>query len=85
MALDFEDIEGTAGDDNSSGIQQNIYLIDHRDVVTHPAFPKIDVKSATAQTLADLVTVPGDILLANGRKAFRLQCTLEAGAGTSDS
>jgi hypothetical protein len=85
MALDFEDIEGTAGDDNSSGIQQNIYLIDHRDVVKHPTFPKIDIKGAVAQTLADLVTVPDDILLANGRKAFRLQCTLEAGAGTSDS
>ena len=85
MALDFEDIEGTAGQDNSAGIQQNIYLIDHRDVLTHPKFPKIDLKGATAQTLADLVTVPDNIVLANGRKAFRLQCTLEKGAGTSDS
>jgi ABC-type phosphate/phosphonate transport system substrate-binding protein len=85
MALDFEDIEGTAGDDNSSGIQQNIYLIDHRDVVKHPTFPKIDLTSATAQTLAALVTVPDDIELKHGRKAFRLQCTLEKGAGTSDS
>jgi len=85
MALDFEDILGTAGEDNSAGIQQNIYLIDHRDVVTHPTFPKIDLKGATTQTLADLVTVPDNILLASGRKAFRLQCTLEKGAGTSDS
>jgi len=83
--IDFEDIEGTAGEDNSAGVQQNIYLIDHRDVVTHPKFPKIDTAAGTTQTLADLVTVPDDILLKNGRKAFRLQCTLEAGAGTSES
>lgn len=83
--IDFEDIEGTAGEDNSSGIQQNIYLIDFRDVEKHPKFPKIDTSSVTPQTLAELVTVLEDILLKNGRKAFRLQCTLEKGAGTSDS
>jgi hypothetical protein len=83
--IDFEDIEGSAGQDNSAGIQQNIYLIDFRDVATHPKFPKIDTTSQTAQTLAQLVTVPDDILLKNGRKAFRLQCTLEKGSGTSDS
>ena len=83
MALDFEDILGTAGQDNSAGIQQNIYLIDHRDVVTHPKFPKIE--SASSLKLADLVTVLDDIVLATGRKAFRLQCSLEKGAATSDS
>jgi hypothetical protein len=83
--VDFEDIEGTAGEDNSSGIQQNIYLIDFRDVEKHPKFPKIDTSAGTKQTLAQLVTVPDDILLKSGRKAFRLQCTLEKGAGTSDS
>jgi hypothetical protein len=83
--VDFEDIEGTAGQDNSSGIQQNIYLIDFRDVEKHPKFPKIDTSAGTKQTLAELVTVPDDILLKFGRKAFRLQCTLEKGAGTSDS
>jgi hypothetical protein len=81
MALDFEDIVGSAGSDNSSGIQQNIYLIDMLDVAKHPTLPKIE----TATSLAALVTVPDDILLKQGRKAFRLQCTLEAGAGTSDS
>lgn len=83
--IDFEDIEGTAGEDNSAGIQQNIYLIDFRDVATHPKFPKIITAPGTPQTLAELVTILDDILLKNGRKAFRLQCTLEKGAGTSDS
>jgi hypothetical protein len=81
MALDFEDIEGSAGQDNTAGIQQNIYLIDHRDVETHPSFPKIE----GATTLAELATVVDDIVLKAARKAFRLQCTLEKGAGTSDT
>ena len=81
MALDFEDIEGSAGHDNTAGIQQNIYLIDHRDVATHPLFPKME----DAENLAQLATVSANIVLKPGRKAFRLQCTLEKGAGTSDS
>ena len=71
MALDFEDIEGSAGQDNTAGIQQNIYLIDHRDVATHPLFPKIE----DATNLAQLATVTSNIVLKTGRKAFRLQCT----------
>jgi hypothetical protein len=81
MPLDFEDIEGTAGQDNTAGIQQNIYLIDHRDVETHPSFPKIE----DATTLAELATVTDDIVLKLLKKAFRLQCTLEKGSATSDS
>lgn len=81
MALDFEDIEGSAGKDNTGGIQQNIYLIDHRDVATHPKFPTIE----GATSLSALVTVVSDIVLKDARKAFRLQCTLEKGAATSDS
>ena len=81
MPLDFDDILGTAGQDNTAGIQQNIYLIDMLDVTTHPTFPKIE----DATSLEELATVVGNIVLATGRKAFRLQCTLEKGAATSDS
>ncbi len=85
MALDLEDILGPAGQDNTSGIQQNVYVIDFHDVVKHPKFPKIDLTSVTPQKLDDLMTVLEDILLANGKKAIRLECTLEAGAANSES
>ncbi len=81
MPLDFEDINGTAGQDNTAGIQQNIYLIDFNDVDDHPTFPKID----GALTLAELATVSTDIVLKLLRKAFKLQCTLEKGSANSES
>ncbi len=81
MALDFEDIDGSAGQDNTAGIQQNVYFIDFGDVETHPVLPKIE----DATDLASLVTVTTDIVLKASKKAFRVKCTLEAGAGTSDS
>ena len=81
MALDFEDIDGTSGQDNSAGIQQPVYYIDHRDVETHPTFPKIK----DAETLAELVTVSTDLVLKSGKSAKRILVTLEAGALTSES
>ena len=81
MAINLEDITGTAGQDNTAGIQQNIYLIDHNDVDTHPVFPKIE----GATTFAELATVSDDIVLKLLKNAMQLRCTLEKGAGTSDS
>jgi hypothetical protein len=81
MPLDLEDIVGTAGQDNTAGIQQNIYLVDFNDVETHPTFPKIE----DATTFAELATVDTDLVLKLTKKAIKLQCTLEKGAGTSDS
>lgn len=81
MAIDLSDIDGTAGMDNTAGIQQYIYLVDFRDVQTHPTFPKIE----DATTLEDLVTVDTNLVLKTGKKALRVKCTLEAGAATSDS
>lgn len=81
MPIDFEDIDGPAGLDNSAGIQINVYAIDMRDVKTHPTFPKIE----TATDLEELVTVDDDIVLKTGRKAFKIECTLEKGGANSDS
>jgi hypothetical protein len=81
MPLDFDDITGTAGQDNTAGIQQNIYFINHSDVETHPVFPKIE----DGTTLASLATVTTDVVLKLLKKAFQVYCTLEKGAGTSDS
>lgn len=81
MPLDFEDIEGTAGQDNTAGIQQNVYFINHQDVDTHPTFPKIE----DGTDLASLVTVTDDIVLKLLKKAFKVEVTLETGAGTSDT
>lgn len=81
MAINFEDIVGTAGQDNTAGIQQNIYLVDFNDVATHPTFPKID----GATTFSQLATVSTDLVLKAGKKAMMLQCTLEKGSATSDS
>ncbi|MDO7849226.1 hypothetical protein Q5H92_22875 [Hymenobacter sp. M29] len=81
MPLDFEDIEGTAGQDNTAGIQQNIYLVDFKDVLTHPTFPKIE----DGTDLASLATVTSNLVLKPTKKAHQLYCTLEAGAATSDS
>lgn len=81
MALDFEDIDGTSGKDNSAGIQQPVYYVDHNDVLTHPTFPKIE----DATTLEELVTVSTDIVLKPGKSMKRIRVTLEAGALTSDS
>lgn len=81
MPIDLEDIVGTAGDDNTAGIQQNIYLVDFNDVETHPTFPKTE----GATTFAQLATVDTDLVLKPTKKAMRLQCTLEKGAATSDS
>ena len=79
--MDYEDIVGPAGTDNSAGIQTHVYFIDQRDVATHPTFPKIE----TSTTLAELVTVDDNIVLKALKKAFSVEVTLEAGAGTSDS
>jgi len=81
MALDFEDIDGTSGLDNSSGIQQPVYYVDHNDVKTHPTFPKIE----DSETLEELVTVSTDLVLKPGKSMKRIRVTLEAGALTSDS
>lgn len=81
MALDFEDLDGTSGTDNSAGIQQPVYYIDHRDVAQHPTFPKIE----DATTLSELVTVSTNIVLKHGKLARRILVTQEAGALTSDS
>jgi hypothetical protein len=81
MALDFEDIVGTSGHDNSAGIQQPVYYVDHRDVAVHPTFPKIE----DATTLEELVTVSTDLVLKQGKSMKRILVTLEAGALTSDS
>jgi hypothetical protein len=81
MALDFEDIEGTSGKDNSAGIQQPVYYVEHRDVAKHPTFPKIE----DCETLEELVTVDTNIELKPGKTMKRILVTLEAGALTSDS
>ena len=81
MPLDFEDIDGSHGSDNTAGIQQGVYFVDHKDVVTHPIFPKIE----DALTLADLATVTTNLVLKDGAKLNRIKVTLEAGAANSDS
>lgn len=81
MALDFEDIDGTSGLDNTAGIQQPVYYVDHKDVETHPTFPKIE----DGTDLASLATVSTDLKLKHGKSMKRIKVTLEAGAATSDS
>jgi hypothetical protein len=81
MALDFEDIDGTSGKDNSAGIQQPVYYVDHKDVEKHPTFPKIE----DGTDLASLATVSTDLTLKAGKSMKRILVTLEAGALTSDS
>jgi hypothetical protein len=81
MALDFEDLDGTSGQDNSAGIQQPVYYVDHNDVVQHPTFPKIE----DATSLEELATVSTDLKLKEGKTMKRIKVTLEAGAATSDS
>lgn len=81
MALDFEDLDGTSGQDNSAGIQQPVYYVDHNDVETHPTFPKIE----DCDTLAELATVSTDLKLKAGKSMNRIKVTLEAGSATSDS
>jgi hypothetical protein len=81
MALDFEDIDGSSGSDNTAGIQQPVYYVRHEDVEKHPTFPKIE----DGTDLASLATVATDLKLKAGKKMNRINVTLEAGAATSDS
>jgi hypothetical protein len=81
MPINLEDLFGTAGQDNTAGIQQNIYLVDFADVETHPTFPKIE----GATSFEELATVDTDLVLKLTKKAMLIQGTLEKGAATSDS
>lgn len=79
--LILDDIDWTQGQDNTAGIQQNVYFISKNDVTAFPALPKLGV----AGTLAELATVAGDIVLKASAKAISFYCTLEKSGATSDS
>lgn len=71
-----------AGEDNTPGIQQNVYFADMNDIETLPQPDKDD--SNGPGKFEDLVTISKDIKMKEGKTFHQLYCTLEKGQLTDE-
>lgn len=75
--MNLKDLNWQDGEDNTAGIQQNVYFAKLEDIATLPK-PQVDDSTSSGE-LEQLVTISSNIVMKANKTFKKLYCTLEEG------